>query len=206
MTKLPVIINQELYIYEVSPTKEANTYLSFLEKELQEFYEKDYMVKDYFKKQDYFRLYKEIDVKGKLHVHKIEKIVNNTESKGTTYKVLVKKEPFLVTVLKDMMQSHYIDLDDLMRLISDYKWGQFYPEKMNEAFTEKEQLLGIESFRTIIDQYFHLLDWNKNNYGRYSEKDIELLKYTEQDLQIAKKNRLYVSFLPEEVEKRMIKK
>ena len=112
----------------------------------------------------------------------------------------------MVTVLKDMMQSHYIDLDDLMRLISDYKWGQFYPEKMNEAFTEKEQLLGIESFRTIINQYFHLLDWNKNNYGRYSEKDIELLKYTEQDLQIAKKNRLYVFLLPEEVEKRMIKK
>lgn len=50
MTKLPVIIDQELYIYEVSPTKEANIYLSFLEKELQEFYEKDYMVKDYFKK------------------------------------------------------------------------------------------------------------------------------------------------------------
>ena len=200
MTKLPVIIDQELYIYEVSPTKEANTYLSFLEKELQEFYEKDYMVKDYF------RLYKEIDVKGKVHVHKIEKIENNTESKRTTYKVLLKKEPFLVTVLKDMMQSHYIDLDDLMRLISDYKWGQLYPEKMNEAFTEKEQLLGIESFHTIIDQYFHLLNWNKNNYGRYSEKDIELLKYTEQDLQIAKKNKLYVSFLPEEVEKRMIKK
>lgn len=151
-------------------------------------------------------MYKEIDVKGKVYVHKIEKIENNTESKETTYKVLLKKEPFLVTVLKDMMQSHYIDLDDLMRLISDYKWGQFYPEKMNEAFTEKEQLLGIESFRTIINQYFHLLDWNKNNYGRYSEKDIELLKYTEQDLQIAKKNRLYVFLLPEEVEKRMIKK